>query len=236
MKKIGKELKAQNYALGLNKQEITEEKVKKANLLLIGAPHELFSKAEFDTLKSHIETGGKILILMSEGGENKMNTNLNYLLEQFGISVNNDCVVRTSFFKYFNPKEAYVSNGILNQEVVRVANNLPKEERRNKPNNAFLSNLINVRDEEGSKEEDNGGLSFVYPFGATLNIQQPAFALLGSGPLSYPSNRPVCAAYVHPESQGKLVVLGSAEIFCDDYFDKEENKKSLEFLAQVLLH
>lgn len=156
-----------------------------------------------------------------------MNTNLNFLLEQFGISVNNDCVVRTSFFKYFNPKEAYVSNGILNQEVVRVANNLPKEERRNKPNNAFLSNLINVRDEEASKEEDNGGLSFVYPFGATLNIQQPAFALLGSGPLSYPSNRPVCAAYVHPESQGKLVVLGSAEIFCDDYFDKEENKKIL---------
>jgi len=232
MKKIGKELKAQNYALGLNKQEITEEKVKKANLLLIGAPHELFSKAEFDTLKSHIETGGKILILMSEGGENKMNTNLNYLLEQFGISVNNDCVVRTSFFKYFNPKEAYVSNGILNQEVVRVANNLPKEERRNKPNNAFLSNLINVRDEEGSKEEDNGGLSFVYPFGATLNIQQPAFALLGSGPLSYPSNRPVCAAYVHPESQGKLVVMGSAEIFCDDYFDKEENKKVLNFLLK----
>ncbi len=156
-----------------------------------------------------------------------MGTNLNYLLEQFGISVNNDCVVRTSFFKYFNPKEAYVSNGILNQEVVRVANNLPKEERRNKPNNAFLSNLINVRDEEGSKEEDNGGLSFVYPFGASLNIEQPAFALLGSGPLSYPSNRPVCAAYVHPESRGKLVVLGSAEIFCDTYFDKEENKKLL---------
>jgi len=38
---------------------------------LIGAPHEMFSKAEFDTLKNHIETGGKILILMSEGGENK---------------------------------------------------------------------------------------------------------------------------------------------------------------------
>jgi intraflagellar transport protein 52 len=232
MSKIGKELKAQNYQLGLNKQEITEEKVKKASLLLIGAPHEMFSKAEFDTLKNHIETGGKILILMSEGGENKMGTNLNYLLEQFGISVNNDCVVRTSFFKYFNPKEAYVSNGILNQEVVRVANNLPKEERRNKPNNAFLSNLINVRDEEGSKEEDNGGLSFVYPFGASLNIEQPAFALLGSGPLSYPSNRPVCAAYVHPESKGKLVVLGSAEIFCDPYFDKEENKKLLNFLLK----
>lgn len=156
-----------------------------------------------------------------------MNTNLNYLLEQFGISVNNDCVVRTSFFKYFNPKEAFISNGILNQEIVRVANNMPKEERRNKPNNAFLSNLINVRDEDNNKEEDNGGLNFLYPFGATLNVQQPAYALLSSGPLSYPSARPICAAYVHPGSGGKLVVLGSVEIFCDEYFDKEENKKLL---------
>ena len=147
-------------------------------------------------------------------------------MEQFGISVNNDCVVRTSFFKYFNPKESYISNGILNQEIVRIANNLPKEERRSKPNNAFLSNLINVRDDENNTEEDNGGLNFVYPFGATLNVQSPALALLGSGPLSYPSNRPICAAYTH-SSGGKLVVLGSVEIFCDEYFDKEENKKIL---------
>lgn len=159
-----------------------------------------------------------------------MNTNLNYLLEQFGISVNNDCVVRTSFAKYFNPKEALITNGILNQEIVRTANNQPKEERRNKPSNAFLSNLINVREEDGDKEEENGGLNFVYPFGATLNVQEPAFALLGSGPLSYPLNRPICAGYIHPKSNGRLIVFGSVEAFCDEYFDKEENKKLLVIL------
>lgn len=36
---------------------------------------------------------------------------------------NNDCVVRTSFYKnYFHPKESYVHSGILNEEVVRIAN------------------------------------------------------------------------------------------------------------------
>lgn len=42
-----------------------------AGLMFFGAPRGLFSKSEFDAMKSHIETGGRILILMSEGGENK---------------------------------------------------------------------------------------------------------------------------------------------------------------------
>lgn len=67
-------------------------------------------------------------------------------MEQYGISVNNDCVVRTSFYKYFHPKEAYVHSGILNDEVTRVANGLPKEAKR--PQHAFLSNVIGKDDDE----------------------------------------------------------------------------------------
>jgi len=158
-----------------------------------------------------------------------LGTNLNYLLEQFGISVNNDCVVRTSFYKYFHPKEALISNGILHQEVVRVGNNEPKEAKKKKPENAFLSNFVNVRDDDGNKDDENGGLTFLYPFGATLNIQSPAYGFLGSGPLSYPSNRPVAGAFVHPQSKGKLVVIGSVDMFNDEYFEKEENQKILVF-------
>jgi len=44
------------------------------------------------------------------------------MLEQIGISVNNDSVIRKSFFKYLHPKEAFVGNGVLNKELVRVAN------------------------------------------------------------------------------------------------------------------
>ena len=58
---------------------------------------------------------------MNEGGETKMNTNINAMLEQFGIFVNTDCVIRKAFCKYLHPKEAYIGNGILNKELVRVA-------------------------------------------------------------------------------------------------------------------
>lgn len=60
--------------------------------------------------------------------------------------MNNDCVVRTAFYKYFHPKETFVRSGILNEEVTRVANNLPKEAKR--PQHAFISNVIGKEDEE----------------------------------------------------------------------------------------
>lgn len=59
------------------------------------------------------------MLFMHEGGEQKMGTNINAMLEQLGISVNTDSVVRKTFFKYLHPKEAFVGNGILNEELVR---------------------------------------------------------------------------------------------------------------------
>lgn len=41
-------------------------------------------------------------------------------------------------------------------------------------------------------------ISFVYPFGATINVQKPAIPILSSGSTSYPFNRPIGACYVNP--------------------------------------
>lgn len=40
-------------------------------------------------------------------------------------------------------------------------------------------------------------LSFMYPFGATLNVIKPAAAVLSTGSVSFPLNRPVCAFHTH---------------------------------------
>jgi hypothetical protein len=34
----------------------------------------------------------------------RFGTNINFLLEEYGIMVNSDSVVRTNFYKYFHPK------------------------------------------------------------------------------------------------------------------------------------
>ena len=65
----------------------------------------------------------------------------------------------------------------------------------------------------------------MYPFGATLNVVKPAVPVLSTGTVSLPVNRPVCAFHAAKRGQGKLVVIGSVHMFCDQYFDKEENSK-----------
>ena len=103
MKKIIKRYKKE-FRLGLNKEEITIKKLQTANLMVFAAPRELFSQNELEALRNYLESGGNILVCSTEGGEMKSHTNLNYLLEQFGISINADGVVRTAFnTKYLHP-------------------------------------------------------------------------------------------------------------------------------------
>jgi intraflagellar transport protein 52 len=40
-------------------------------------------------LRQFIDAGGNLLVLLGEGGENKFNTNINFLLEEYGIMINN---------------------------------------------------------------------------------------------------------------------------------------------------
>lgn len=54
---------------------------------------------------------------LGEGGEKQFDTNINFFLEEYGVMINSDCVVRTNYHKYFHPKECLVSNGILNRGI-----------------------------------------------------------------------------------------------------------------------
>lgn len=40
-------------------------------------------------LKTYIEEGGSVLVTLGEGGEKSFQTNINFLLEEFGIMINN---------------------------------------------------------------------------------------------------------------------------------------------------
>lgn len=69
------------------------------------------------------------------------------------------------------------------------------------------------------------GLSVLYPFGCTLDLQRPAIPILSSGSLCFPANRAIGA--VCKVGKGTLLVLGSAKLFEDDYINKEGNAELL---------
>ena len=43
---------------------------------------------QFDAVKQFVGKGGNVLVMMSEGGESALTTNINFFLEEFGIMVN----------------------------------------------------------------------------------------------------------------------------------------------------
>ena len=89
--------------------------------------------------------------------------------------------------------------------------------------------------DELTNRDENGGLKFVYPYGATINVRKPSYAILSSGPISFPANRPVGAFYMSLK-RGKLFILGSIHFFNDDFFEKEDNQKIQDAVFNWLLH
>ena len=92
----------------LLKKEFKLEKLKTANLFIIGGPREKFNQEELEILKKYVEEGGNLLLLEGEGGDLKYNTNLNELLKDYGIQFHGDSVVRTNYYKYLHPKECFI--------------------------------------------------------------------------------------------------------------------------------
>jgi len=209
------------WKVGMHKEDITTEKLSHAKVFVIAAPREKFTTFEFENLKQYIDTGGSILVLLGEGGERDFNTNINFLLEDYGIMINNDAVVRSVYYKYFHPKEALVSNGVLNRAISAAAGK-------------FVPGIDDDL-KKGGINAMSQALQFVYPYGATLNVAKPSTSVLSTGSACIPVNRPVLALYQSKQhSEGKLAVVGSAHMFNDNYIDKEENAKVMDVIMKWL--
>ena len=213
--------------------------VKNVQIAVFAGSREKFKKEEFVVMEKFIEDGGSVVVMMGEGGETKYNTNLNYLLEQYGIFVNTDSVVRTVYLKpYSHPKEVCIQQGVLNRELTRAANDLRARVDANR--NVDLGASLG-----GTLADQQSGLSVLYPFGATVNVQKPAVALISTGQEAYPLNRPIIAVYDGKTAtdangkalnkKGRLLVIGTAKIFDDEWLLKEDNSKLLEILIKWMV-
>lgn len=208
-------LRAQWTIRGM-KDKLTVEKLKGVRLWITAGPREKFTASELEALKDYLHGGGNVMVLLGEGGETKYETNINFFLEELGVMVNNDAVVSNVYHRYLHPKEALVSDGVLNREMSRAAG-------KKVPGAS-----------DGPVGNDPKALTFLYPYGATLNVMKPAVAVLSTGSECFPFNRPV-AAFREGKGTGKLVVLGSCHMFSDPYVDKEENSRIMEVVLQWLL-
>lgn len=172
--------------------DFRQDHLKGAQICVLGCPREKYTKAELEVFKRYVKQGGSVLVLLSEGGETRNNTNINAWLEEYGIFINNDAVVRTMHYKYLHPKEVFISDGILNRGILAAVGG-NKAQDSEEPDD--------FRATKAKQAFDNTGLEFVYPYGATLSVDTPKagkagagalpVAILSSGKIAYPMNRPL---------------------------------------------
>jgi intraflagellar transport protein 52 len=76
------------------------------------------------------------------------------------MSVNEDSVLRSVYYKYVHPKEVFIAEGVLVPDIAR------------KKNTATLGGVRKSSANKGvSKPTPSEKLPFVYPYGASINVQ-----------------------------------------------------------------
>jgi len=189
---------------------------------------------------------------------------LNAFLSHYGIKINNDCILRAVFHKYLHPKECFVSKGCVSAQFGKAVIKLHSRSKAatlalsNARGDALPPSGGSNDDEEDNDKESGArskgiqDIEFVYPRGASITILKPALSLLTSGFVSYPVNTPICAVFQAPMSSqrpssstttnsylgitgGRVAVLGSSEMFSDDFISKESNGAIAEALFRWLL-
>jgi len=232
---------------------------------------------ELESLKKFVTDGGSLAIFVSRETKEEIILNLNLFLSAYGMRLETEEVIRTTYYKYLHPKHVYISHGILHPALISEGTDLILKDKDEDSMLHEIDSLSYTSTSNGSDENNahfNHGqshdevlhreshLAFVYPNGITIDIQPPAAAILSSGPISFPGNRPIAGTWeeesipsprntmyhetksnskqsqqhsIKPK-KGRILVMGSSDIFADEWLEKEENVLLYERLFQYLLH
>lgn len=133
-----------------------------------------FTEHEIEELKAFVNKGGSLVFFVGEGGDVAAGSNVNSVVEEYGMTVMGDAVVRTVYYKYLYPKEVFVANGVLQPSIATTKNQ--GSSAKPKRGGASVKDGAAASASGGAVgvEAANGGLNFVYPYGATLTVARPA--------------------------------------------------------------
>lgn len=231
------------------------EAFEQCNVMVFISPEDILRDEEMTSMKKFLSKGGSLLFLgagRGDGEKNKSNKCVNEFLKDYGIQMENECVIRTAFHnKYLHPKHSLITNGCvhpaLDQERQNILTNASSVNQSLQKQGNYFRVHKNQCVNEPFRSRDE--LVFVYPFGTTLSVQHPGLTILSSGPISFPINRPVAAVWEdeskklmnksnngkQTEPQGRILVMGSKDLLSDEWIEKEENGILADIVFNFLL-
>ena len=151
----------------INKDQLKLQKLKQARLVVFAGPTVPFKEEDMKVIDQYVEQGGNVLLMSQDGGDKGSRSNLNAVMARYSISLCNNSVIRTTYFKYFHPKEALVTNGLLHEDFLRVVNKEEKDQVT-----ACYGNGALADDKDLAENMTYQGFKFVYPFGTSLAVRR----------------------------------------------------------------
>nr|CAH7733340.1 unnamed protein product [Callosobruchus chinensis]CAH7752819.1 unnamed protein product [Callosobruchus chinensis] len=104
------------WKIVVNKDEISEKLLQNCSVVVLPGSQTPYEENEIAALKSYIQKGGRVLVLLSESSSSDQ-CNVNVLLEEYGIVPKIDCLIRTHYYKYFHPKECYIGDSQIHSVI-----------------------------------------------------------------------------------------------------------------------
>lgn len=204
-----RKLTSNGFTIALSNNRISAKSLSKSDAFILFGSSDNLDFKEIFLLKKYVEKGGKLLVT----GNWSKTSNISSFLNEFGINFRNDLVIRTQRYKnYHHPCEAFIADGIVNESIYCME----------------------------SENCDNTKISIfkrfpiLYPYGCTLNVKRPSVVLVSSGDYCFPFNRPICAFYRDISSNGRIVAVGSTNLFLDSYINKEQNLRLFQIFMNFL--
>ncbi|KAF8771051.1 Intraflagellar transport protein 52 like protein [Argiope bruennichi] len=175
------------YRVAINKGEISTQMLSQTKVFVLLSPNDNLKPQERKALKKYLKYGGRILVTAT--------------------------VIRIHRLPgYHYPKEAVITDGIVNDAIYSLEQNF------HGGNLTFCKNF-----------------RYLYPYGCTLNADKESIVLLSTGSACFPFNRPTCAFYKDAHSNGRIIALGSSMGFSDCYINKEKNMNLFGILFKLLV-
>ncbi|KAI4468717.1 ngd5/osm-6/ift52 [Holotrichia oblita] len=218
-----------------NKEEISSQILKTSNIIILPGSQNPFEESELNALKSFINEGGRVLVLLAESNQDDT-SNINILLEEYGIIPNMDCLIRTHYYKYFHPKECYISDISINTSL-------------NKDKASFnivypFGCTMNVN-KPGVVAFTSGSTTFPVdrPLGALYYNQNTGMFNWGKQTCNLlvytvfrknvgKVNHSLCVSFFF--LGGRLIAIGTGHMFADKYLDQEKNEPFREMVFEFL--
>ncbi|KAK9856816.1 hypothetical protein WJX84_008304 [Apatococcus fuscideae] len=147
---------------------------------------------------------------------------INLLLEKFQMEASGAAVISSSPQRYLHPQEVLLIDCILNRRL------------QQRVGQVSTRHIGESAAPEFQKPVAPAGTAIIFPYGTSIRPQAPAFPIVSSGPLAFPTHHPVGAVW-QKEGAGRVAVLGSHTMLADEWISREQNSLLADALLEWLL-